>query len=96
MPWPNGAEMATVERYYHVSLQALRERDDGGVGSTKWKICVLLDEFSDSLPVFGQRRFHVEMAECAKERGLSTCPETSSNEVRHLCNDQGWNNQPEV
>jgi hypothetical protein len=48
---PDDGEVSAVERDHHARVEALGQRDDGGVRASERQVGVLIDEVGDPFPV---------------------------------------------
>jgi hypothetical protein len=83
-------EVAVVQGYDLVDLEALGRRHHRGVNGTKWKVAVAADEFGDTKPVAAAHRFGDQIAggEVPKEAGLGFDAEPAGQQVGHFGDDQ--------
>jgi hypothetical protein len=75
MTRPNYAEVTAVKGGYIGQVEAFGQRDYAGIAGSKWKVCVLFDEFGSARIVGGQKLDRVEVAVCkrAEEHSLDLC-----------------------
>lgn len=81
MPWPDDAEVATIEGRDFGGVEALRCRDYRGVDSAERQVAILGDELRDADGVAGMQRLDREAAagEVAEEANLGLPAQPGSN-----------------
>src|SRR5919199_823152 len=88
MPGADRDEVPVIECDDDICSEPLRKHSDGRIGSAEWEVAVALDERSDSLPIFGCRRLHVQPLQATKKSGFDVRAKVSSNHVADLGHDE--------
>jgi hypothetical protein len=91
MSWPDNAEVATVEGRDLGGIESLRRGDHRGVDGPEGQVAVFGNELGDTNRVAGMERLDREVApgEIAEEANLGFPAETRLDEVGHLGDDEG-------
>lgn len=92
----DGAEVAAIERDHQVGPEAFRERDDGSISAAQREVGVLLDEIGDAGPVLRTGGLDVEIPKAPQERGLNKRSKSTSEQVRHLGDNEGRHDQVQI
>jgi hypothetical protein len=89
------AEVSSVDRRDVGDAEALRGGDHRGVDRSERKVAVRRDELGDSQPVSGWYGVDCEHARCqvADESNLRLDAESCREQVRHLGDDEHWDDQ---
>ena len=88
--------MAAVKGHDEVRSEPLGEDRDGSVGAAEWEVGVAQDELRDRRPVVRHGRLNLNGRKAPEEGRFDLGTEAPTDEVRHLGDDKGGDDEVKI